>query len=311
VSDGPDLAAWRRRLGRLGVWCTTDRLAAEDAAALAGRVESHGYGTLWVPETVGRDPFAHLAHLAAHTTTLGLATGIANIHHRHAGPMHQAARTVAEQSGGRFLLGVGVSHAPFVEGVRGLAFGRPLATMRAYLDAMDASPYGAAFDGVAPPPRLLGALGPKMLALAAERGDGAQTYWTTPEHTARARAALGPDKLLCVEQKVVLAGVRAGTGDDAADLGRRTAAKALRLYLALPNYRGAWNRLGFGDDEIDGLTDRFVDSLVAWGDADALRRRVDEHLDAGADHVCVQPMTPDHPLDVDRAALTALAPTPP
>lgn len=291
--------AWRDRIGRLGVWCTTDTLTAARAAAVAREVEALGYGALWLPDTLGRDPFAHLAYLAASTSTLGLATGIASIHHRHPGAMRQGADTLAEQTGGRFALGLGVSHAPFVERVRGLDFGRPLDAMRRYLDALDAAPYLAPAPP-APPPRLLAALGPRMLALAAERADGALTYWGTPEHTARARAALGPDALLCVEQKVVL------TADP--DTGRGTARGALELYRGLPNYRRHWRRLGFTDEAIDAGSDALVDALVAVGDADTLSRRVVEHLDAGADHVCVQPLSAGAPLHVDTDALRALAP---
>src|SRR5690606_7234842 len=156
---------------------------------------------LWLPDTIGRDPFAHIAHLAHATKTLVFATGIASIFHRHAGPMKQAALTVAEQTDGRFVLGIGVSHAPFVAGVRGLDYSKPLTRMREYLAAMDNAPYGGP-QPAEPPPRLLAALGPKMLELAASQADGAHPYWTTPEHTAQAREILGPDKLLCVEQKV-------------------------------------------------------------------------------------------------------------
>jgi len=294
-----DVAAWRARLAPLGVWCTLDRLPAPDAAAVAQEAEAHGYSALWLPETTARDPFASIAFLGARTERLVLATGIANIHHRHPGPMVQATATLSEQTGDRFVLAMGVSHAPLVEGIRGLDYGKPLATMRRYLEAMDASPYHGA-PPPAPAPRLLGALGPKMLELAAERGDGAHPYWTTPEHTAQARAILGPDKLLCVEQKVVLSTDR--------EVVRRTAEKALGTYRSLPNYRNTWLRLGFTDDEIDGLADRFLDSVVASGDVDAVTEHVRQHLDAGADHVCIQPMTPDRPLTVDAEALAALAP---
>lgn len=295
------LDAWRARLGERGIWCTTDRLPAADAAALATTIEAHGYGALWLPETVGRDPFAHIAHLAGTATSLTFATGIANIHHRHPGAMTQAAATLAEQTGGRFVLALGVSHAPFVEGIRGIDYGRPLATMRRYLEAMAASPY-AGVEPERPAPRLLGALGPKMLELAAEAADGAHPYWTTPEHTVQARRIMGPDALLCVEQKVVLS--------DDRDAVRATATKALAPYRGLPNYRNNWLRLGFTDDEIDGVADRFLDGVVASGSAEAIADRIRQHLDAGADHVCIQPMTPHRPLRVDADALAALAPTP-
>jgi probable F420-dependent oxidoreductase len=286
-------------LRRPGVWFFTDGLAAPEAAEFAERIESLGYSALWLPETVGRDPFAHLAHLAHHTSSLILATGIANIFHRHPGPMRQAAMTLAEQTGSRFVLGLGVSHAPLVEGLRKLDYSRPLAQMRHYLEAMDASPYRG------PPPselplRLLGALGPRMLELAGELADGVHPYFTTPEHTARAREILGPDKLVCVEQKVVL--------ETDADRAREVACKAIGMYAGLPNYRNNWIRLGFSDEEIERRDHRFVDAVVAWGDEEALRARVEAHYEAGATHVCVQPLGQGPRGAVDWRVLEALAP---
>lgn len=296
---GSPATVWRDELGRLGVWCTTDSLPATSAAGLACDIERLGYGALWIPDTLGRDPFAHLALLATHTSTLRLATGIAGIHHRHPGAMRQAADALAEQTGGRFLLGLGVSHAEFVEGVRGVAYGTPLDTMRRYLDGLDAAPYLAP-PPEARPPRVLAALGPKMLSLAAERADGALTYWGTPQHTASARKALGADRLLCVEQKIVL------TTDEAT--ARATALAALDIYRGLPNYRRHWRRLGFRDSAIDAGDEAFVEALVAWGDTEAVTRRIEAHLDAGADHVCIQALTPGSPFTIDRGALSALAP---
>ncbi len=294
-----DVEQWRGRLGRLGVWAPTDALATAEADELALLLEELGYKVLWVPETTGRDPFTHIAHMACRAERLVFATGIANIHHRHPGPMRQAADTLAEMTGGRFVLGLGVSHAPFVEGIRGLDYTKPVATMRKYLQAMDASPFMAA----APPepaPRLVGALGPKMLALSAELADGAHPYWTTPEHTASAREVLGPDKLLCVEQKVVC------TTD--AEVARHTGRRSLSVYVGLPNYRNNWLRLGFTEAEIDEMADRFVDAVVAWGEPEVVRERLDAHLEAGADHVCIQAMVPGRAFRVDTDALRALAP---
>jgi len=292
------MTQWRERIGRLGVWAPTDMLSVGDAVALARLLEELGYGTLWVPETMGRDPFVHLAHLGAHTHGLHLATGIASIHHRHPGAMVQAANALAEQTGGRFVLGLGVSHQPMVSGMRGLPYDKPLSTMRAYLEQMDASPYLAPAPD-APALRLLAALGPKMLELAASHADGAHPYWTTPDHTAIARGILGPDKLLCVEQKVVLT--------DDAEVAHATAIGALSVYIDLPNYRNSWLRLGFTNDEISGHDPRFLDAVVAWGEEDAIKARLAEHHDAGADHVCVQALTPGHPFRIDQEALRALA----
>jgi probable F420-dependent oxidoreductase len=285
--------------GSLGVWAPTDGLSSVDAVGLAQRIEGLGYSVLWLPEAFGRDTFAHIAHLAGHTERLVFATGIANIHHRHPGAMLQAANTLAEQTGGRFVLGVGVSHKPMVEGLRRVDYGKPIEAMRTYLEGMDASPYSAP-TAAEPVKRVIGALGPKMLALSGEKADGAHPYWTTPEHTAEARKILGPDKLLCVEQKVVI------TAD--ADVARSTAVQALGVYKGLPNYRNNWLRMGFTDEEIDGEAEGFVDALVAWGDQDKVAAHLQRHIDAGADHVCIQAMQPGHAFRVDESALAALAP---
>lgn len=289
----------RDQLRTTGVWYFTDGMAASEAAEFASRLEQLGYSALWLPDTVGRDPFVHIAHLAPHTSSLVFATGIASIFHRHAGPMKQAAMTLAEQTANRFVLGLGVSHAPIVTGLRQLDYSRPLTKMRDYLHAMDNSPYGAVAGEA--PPRLLAALGPKMLELARDGADGAHPYWTTPDHTAEARRILGPDKLLCVEQKVCL------STDPAA--ARAAANNAIATYAALPNYRNNWKRIGFTEQEIESRDHRFVDAVVAWGDESAIRARVQEHHDAGADHVCIQPLSTEGFGVLDWNALEALAPS--
>jgi probable F420-dependent oxidoreductase len=282
----------------LGVWFFTDGMSLAQAEELVGRIEQLGYSALWLPDTAGRDPFAHIAHLAGGTTSLVFATGIASIFHRHPGPMQQVANTLAEQTDGRFVLGLGVSHAPMVVGLRKLDYSKPLSQMREYLAAMDASPYSAS-PPAQPPIRLLAALGPKMIELSRDAADGAHPYWTTPEHTAQARAILGPDKLLCVEQKVVLS--------TDPSVARELAAQAVGTYADLPNYRNNWKRLGFTDDEIERREPRFIDAVVAWGDADAIRARLQAHYDAGATHVCIQPLSADRG-QVDWACLEELAP---
>jgi probable F420-dependent oxidoreductase len=289
----------RERLSTTGVWYFTDAMTAGEAAEFAGRLQSLGYSTLWLPDTVGRDPFAHIAWLASQTNSLQFATGIANIFHRHPGPMRQAAYTLAEQTDGRFILGLGVSHGPLVEGLRGLDYSKPLTQMRAYLAAMDAAPVRG-LELAEPPLRLLAALGPKMLELSASAADGAHPYWTTPEHTAMARETIGPDALLCVEQKVVL------TTD--AEAARAAGNAALDIYAALPNYRNNWKRLGFTEDEIERRDNRFVDAVVVWGDEDRVRDGVRAHYDAGADHVCVQPLPTEGAGSLDWNALEALSP---
>jgi probable F420-dependent oxidoreductase len=301
TSPDPALQTIDDRLGRRGVWWPTDAMPAADAAEFASWLEGLGYGALWIPETLGRDPFAHAAHLLGNTSSLVVATGIANIFNRHPGSMRQAQLTLAEQSGGRFLLGAGVSHAPIVAGVRKLDYSKPLTSMREHLQGMADSMY------MAPPPEeapktVIAALGPKMLELAASAADGAHPYWTTPDHTAQAKAVLGPDKLLCVEQKVVLS--------SDAEEARTTARAALAVYIALPNYFKNWFRLGFDEsDLVDGGSDRLIDALVPWGTVDQIEARLQEHMDAGATHLCLQPLKPNARMgDPDREALEALAP---
>ncbi|NKC01586.1 MAG: TIGR03620 family F420-dependent LLM class oxidoreductase [Pseudomonadales bacterium] len=287
--------------GKLGVWYFFDGLSSADAATAAQRIESLGYGTLWLPETVGKSPVALGSWLLANTERLNLATGIINIYHREPGVTAAAQNTLAEQSGGRFLLGMGVSHKPLVEGVRGLEYGPPVATMRTYLEKMAASPYTA----IAPeetPPTVIAALGPKMLELAASQCTGAHPYFSDPGHTRMAREIMGPDAWLCVEQKVIL------ESDPAK--ARELAKPVAKIYNRLPNYRNNWLRMGLSEDDIDNLSDRFIDTTFAWGSADDIRNRVQEHMDAGASHVCIQPVNPNGQFgDLHWECLEALAPS--
>ncbi len=287
--------------GKLGVWVSMDRMTAAAAAAFAKRVEEWGYGALWMPESRGRNALVLSSWLLANTRKLIVATGIANIYARDPMAMANGQRALAEQSDGRFLLGVGVSHRPMVEGLRGHAYGKPVATMRAYLRAMREAPYQA----VPPreqPPAVVAALGPRMMALSAELADGAHPYNTTPQHTAEARAILGPGKLLCPEVWVLL------ETDPAA--ARRAAREALSHYLQLENYVNAWRGQGFSEADLaGGGSDRFIDEIVAWGDETAIRARIREHWDAGADHVCIQPIGPQGSRQlVDERVLELLAP---
>jgi probable F420-dependent oxidoreductase len=268
------------KLKHLGVWAGTDGLSAADAAAFAKRVEAWGYGALWIPEAVGREVFSASAWLLAHTSHLIIASGIANIYARDSFSAAAAQKGLNEQSGSRFLLGLGVSHIPLVEGLRKLQYGKPVATMRAYLRAMAEAPYKSVPPAAAPK-TVLAALGPKMLELSAESADGAHPYNVTPEHTQQARAILGAGKLLCVEQGAIL------ETDPAA--ARAMARRFLAVYMGLPNYVDNWRRLGFTDaDFAGGGSDRLVDALIVWGDEKAIRARLDEQWQAGADHVCVQ-----------------------
>ena len=288
-------------LSRPGVWFFTDRMDANAAAEAAKRFEALGYSALWIPETLGRNPFAHAAWLLANTQSLVLATGIANIYHREPGVTVQGQKTLAEQSGNRFLLGLGVSHKPLVEGLRGLTYGKPVATMRDYLAKMASSPYSS-LEPSEPPPVVIAALGPKMLELARDETAGAHPYFSSPAHTRMARGILGPDKWLCVEQKVVMETDPA----KARTLARATA----KTYQALPNYQNNWLRMGLTREDIAGEgSDAFIDATFAWGDAAAIRERIDEHYDAGASHVCIQPVNRSGNFgEVDWETLEALKP---
>src|SRR5581483_9971340 len=271
-------------LGKLGVWAGLDGMTAADALAFAQRTERRGFKVLWTPESRGRNVLVNAAWLLSGTQSLVIATGIANIYARDAVAMANAQRGLNEQSGNRFLLGLGVSHRPLVSDLRGHAYGRPVATMRAYLEAMRAAPYQAPMPSERPR-TVLAALGPKMLALAGEMTDGAHPYCVTPEHTAEARRILGPGKLLCPEVMVLLE-------TDPAK-ARAAARTALASYIALENYANNWRRLGFTDDDLaGGGSDRFVDANIAWGDEEAIRRRLQLFWDAGADHVCIQTIHP-------------------
>jgi probable F420-dependent oxidoreductase len=287
-------------LGKQGVFCFTDALTPAQLTELAQRTEQLGYAALWYPEVLSYESFALGSFLLTQTKTLIIASGIANIYARDATAAKQGQHTLAKLFGGRFLLGLGVSHVPLVEEARGHQYRAPIATMRAYLDAMDKA------VAIAPPleespPTVLAALGPQMTALAAERTAGAFPYSVTPEHTAQARAIVGPDKWLCVEQKVLLV-------TDPAK-ARGVARQTMAFYLPLTNYRQNWQRLGFGEEDLaDGGSDRFLDAMVAWGDEAAIRQRIQAHFDVGASHVCIQPLHPDGQPLPDLQALAALAP---
>jgi len=271
-------------LGKLGVWASLDGMTAADALAFAQRLEKRGFQTLWTPESRGRNVLVNAAWLLAGTSTLIVATGIANIYARDAVAMANAQRGLNEQSANRFLLGLGVSHRPLVSDMRGHAYGRPVPTMRSYLQAMRAAPYQAPPPSQAPK-TVLAALGPKMLALSAEMSDGAHPYCVTPEHSLQARQILGAGKLLCPELMVLLE-------TDAAK-ARAAARAALAPYLQLENYANNWRRLGFTEDDLaGGGSIRLVDANVAWGDEAAIRARIKLFWDAGADHVCIQSIHP-------------------
>lgn len=292
------------QIGKLGVWANTNGLKASEAAAFAQNVEKWGYSALWIPESVGRNALVHASWLLANTSKLVIATGIANIYARDPMGAVTGQNTLNEQSGNRFLLGLGVSHAPSVEKVRGHTYGKPVATMRAYLEAMAKVSYDAPKPSERPR-TVLAALGPKMLELSRDRADGAHPYFATVEHTAEARAILdngvGKGKWLCVEQMVLL--------DTDSVRARATARKQAARYLALPNYRNNLLRLGFSAADVDnGGSDKVIDAVIAWGDENAIRARIQAQWDAGADQVCVQALHPEGLFVPHEALLEKLAP---
>jgi probable F420-dependent oxidoreductase len=287
-------------LGKLGVWTTLDAMPTARAAEFAAEIEGLGYSALWTPEAVGRDPFALIARLSASTKQLVFATGIANIYARDPMAMNAIQHSVAELTGGRLVLGLGVSHAPMVVNMRQHQYGKPVATMRAYLEAMAKSLYLGPRPA-AEAPIVLAALRPKMLELARALTAGAHPYNVTPEHTRRARGILGPGPTLAPEQMVLL--------ETNPAKARAVARKNLAIYTSLPNYYENWRWLGFEErDWQNGGSDRLIDAIVCWGDAEKIRAHVQAHFDAGADHVCIQPFRPDGEPGPDLALLRALAP---
>ncbi len=287
-------------IGRLGCWTFLDNLNAQEVVDFAEKLETWGYGALWIPEAVGRDPFALLSFIAARTEKLVLATGIANIYARDAMSLRALQQTMAELSQGRFVLGLGVSHKPMVADLRGHDYAKPLTTMRRVLEAMKS----ALYIGPAPAdeaPIVIGALQPKMLALSAELAQGAHPYNVPPQHTARAREILGAGPMLCPDQKAILV----KDPSRARELGRQH----LSTYLTLPNYQKNWRSLGFDDRDFqDGGSDALIDAVFAWGDEKAIATRLQEHFDAGASHVCLQPIRSDGEMGPDLDLLAEFAP---
>ena len=286
-----------KEMGKRGVWIFPDTQSAREIAAFAQAAERLGYDALWYPEATGYETFTFAGLVLSETERLCAASGIANIYARDAVAAAAGHDSLNNIYGDRYVLGLGVSHVPLVEGFRGHAYARPVATMRAYLDAMEAAELS-----IPKPERnvVLAALGPRMLALAAARTRGAHPYNVTPEHTARAREIVGPDAWLCVEQKVCLTAETSRA--------REVAAQTLGIYMPLTNYRNNWLSLGFGEDELgERPSDRFLDAMVAWGSAEAVRARIRAHFDAGASHVCIQPLDPAGGTAPDLAALEALA----
>jgi probable F420-dependent oxidoreductase len=288
-------------LGRVGVWQGGYGPTAAYDRAMVAELEELGYGALWFGEaTGGKEAFTRAAVLLAASSRMVVGTGIASIWGRDPLTTASAIRTVGEAFPGRFIAGLGVSHPPIVAG-RGYAYDRPLTMMRDHLAAMASSEHRSP-PPAGPVPIVLAALRPKMLALAGTAADGAHPYFVPVEHTARARQILGSDKLLAPELAVVLE-------TDPSEARRRARLHTGGFYLAAPNYVENLRWLGWGDDDfVDGGSDALVDAVVAWGDEAAIAGRVRDHLDAGADHVCLQPVTDVRPLvdGPDTGALDVL-----
>ncbi|MDC1127585.1 TIGR03620 family F420-dependent LLM class oxidoreductase [Gammaproteobacteria bacterium] len=286
-------------LGKYGVFTFTDILDEEALSELARRVEGLGYSTLWYPEAFNYETFALGGFLLSNSKKLIVASGIANMYARDPAASVMGCNSLNALYGGRFVLGLGVSHAPLVSDVRGHEYKKPVATMRKYLEDMDLA--WTALGG-APPEKqtMLAALGPNMSALAAEKTMGTFPYNITPAQVALSRAAMGPEGKIVCEQKVCL------TTDPV--MARAAARGALAPYLPLPNYFKNWFRLGFNESDLEnGGSDRLMDAMVVWGSSEQIAETLSKYLENGADQVVIQPIRPDGQPGIDWEALEALA----
>jgi len=267
-----------------GVLSFVDAMPRAELVAYARRLEELGYPALWLPDLLGREIFVTAGFVLAQTTQLRVATGIANVYGRDALSTAQAARTLSELHGGRFILGLGVSH-PQVAEMRGHRWLPPVEKLRTTLEEIAAARVRSPEPAKAAP-IYIAAHGPGLLRLAAARADGANTYLMPPEHTRQAREILGPDKALNVVLPCCLC--------DDEEQARRVGRRALSIYVKLPAYQRQWTRLGFGpEDFADAASDRLVHSLVAWGDAGAIRGRIASHVEAGASEIVIVSYDPE------------------
>jgi probable F420-dependent oxidoreductase len=285
------------KLGRLGVWYSTDKLNGAQLGDLARTIEKNGYSAFWYPEARGYESMSLGSYLLSKSEKLVIGSSIANIYARDPYTACRAMVSMNDWYGGRFILGLGVSHIPMVEGLRGHRYDKPLGAMRAYLEAIEKGATKGTEAQV-----VVAALGPKMLELSAAKSMGAVPYNVTPEHTAQAAKILGPGKMLAVEQKVTIE----TDPVKARALGR----KELARYMTLPNYRNNWLRIGLSEAELaDGGSDRFIDAMCLWGDAATVKKGLRAHFDAGATHVCLQPVHADGDFAARDKMLEALADT--
>ena len=265
------------KLGRLGVWNPNDRLTPPDLARLLATAEDLGYCALWYPEAVGYEALSSASFMLAHSKTLSIGSSIAQTYARDAFTARRGMLGLNQMYGDRFILGLGVSHAPMVE-ARGHDYDRPVPTMRAYLDRMQDGQAGAAEW-----PVMLAALGPLMMKLAFARTQGALPVNATPEHTRRAAAVMPPGKHLAVAQKFLI--------ETNAERARAIGRAELGMYLSMPNYLNHWQRIGFtAEDFADGGSDRLIDAMINWGSAEDVKRQIRGHFEAGATHVCIRPV---------------------
>ena len=270
-------------IGKVGIWQgMLDRHPTPAVKDTIAEIEAMGWPCLWRPEALGRDPFVSAAIMLEASTNLKVATGIAQITARHPATAVSGQKTLAEAYDNRFVLGLGVSHQPFVEGIHGLSYQKPYSQMVSYLNKMSQAQF-MAFEHSQSPPTILAALGPKMLKLASEKAGGAHPYFVPPEHTAYAREIMGPDALLAPEQKVVF--------ESEPSKAREIARSGMQFYMELPNYMNNLRRHGFSDEDLEQCSDKLVDGVVAWGTLDDILARIKQHHDAGADHVAIQVLT--------------------
>jgi probable F420-dependent oxidoreductase len=274
------------KLGRVGIWSNQlTPLPVNEFRDTVQEIDGLGYGALWAGESAtGREAFTNAALTLCWTERMVVATGVASIWARDASATASAQRMLCESFPYRFLLGLGVSHDSQVT-ARGHEYDKPLPAMRQYLRGMDIQPAGVLPHPPVPPPRVLAALGPGMLNLARDHAQGAHPFLVPPEHTHMARAALGPGRILAPEQGILL--------ERDPETARAILRAEVKSRLGYPNYRKSLVRLGFTDEDfIDGGSDALIDRLFAWGPVDAIAARVEEHIQAGADHVALYVVRP-------------------